>query len=83
MKEHIEDIKCALDSENITIIGLERKNIAKYINYLEQENERLHNIIKEVREYIINHQCCYGKLNLMTKKELEELLEILDKEGKE
>ena len=53
-KEKIEDIKCALDSENLTIIGLERKNIAKYINYLEQENERLHNIIKEIRELINN-----------------------------
>lgn len=43
---------------------------------------RLHSIIKEVREYIKEHQCCDGKINVMTKTEFERLLEILDKEGK-
>ena len=49
------------------------------INYLEKENERLHSIIKEAREYIEKHKhlnwyndSCY----------MNDLLEILDKENK-
>ena len=45
------------------------------------ENHRLHSIIKEVREYIEKHQCCDGKINVMTLTEYKELLEILDKEN--
>ena len=42
-----------------------------------KEIERLENIIKEVREYIEKHQCCDGKINVMTLTEYKELLEIL------
>lgn len=47
----------------------------------DKEIERLNNIIKEVREYIEKHQCCDGKINVMTLTEYKELLEILDKVG--
>ena len=42
-----------------------------------EENERLHSIIKEVREYIENPR------NEMSVNTYQELLEILDKAGKE
>ena len=44
-----------------------------------EKNTQLQNIIKEAKEYIETHQCCDGKINIMTKTEFEELLEILDK----
>ena len=39
--------------------------------------------IDKAREYIEKHQCCDGKINVMTLTEYKELLEILDKENKE
>lgn len=54
------------------------KEMDKRLDEREQEIERLNNIIKEVREYINwrleEHQDMY-------KYQMEELLEILDKEG--
>ena len=48
------------------------------IKELEKEIERLNNIIKEVREYI---HWRYDEHQDMYKYQMEELLEILDKEG--
>ena len=40
-----------------------------------EENEKLHSIIKEVREYIENN-------NIYSNKKIDDILEILDKENK-
>lgn len=58
------------------------KNYYEKMEIIEEQDkeiEKLHSIIKEVREYIKEHQCCDGKINVMTKTEFERLLEILDK----
>ena len=47
----------------------------------DKEIERLHNIIKEVREYIKEWQR-FPHTNGSTHKELKNLIEILDKENK-
>lgn len=61
------------------------------LDVLEEENERLHSIIKEVREYIEEHKQKgyrtpmsddYEFWNELDDKEIKELLEILDKESK-
>lgn len=54
----------------------DKYNILQECNAIIQQKE---NIIKEVREYIENHQCCDGKINVMTFTEYKELLGILDK----
>ena len=60
-----------------------------YINQLEQENERLHSIIKEVREYCKNRVQYFDEAklenwNYSTNEEysIDNILEILDKENK-
>ena len=50
--------------------------------YAMQEIERLHSIIKEVREWIL-YQQGHNITTLVSIDELDELLEILDKENKE
>lgn len=50
---------------------------AKEMKRLEQENERLHTIIKEVRKYIERRDIDWGS------KEHDHVLEMLDKEIKE
>jgi len=76
----------------LTIQSL-KQEIGKLVDELEEQErhikeanaeiERLHSIIKEVREYIEKHQCCDGKINIMTLTEYKELLEILKGEDKE
>lgn len=48
----------------------------KYIAEQVKEIERLHSIIKEVREYIENN-------NIYGNKKIDDILEILDKENKD
>ena len=55
----------------------------KYVKEKDKEIERLNNIIKEAIEYIEKHQCCDGKINVMTLTEYKELLDILKGSEKE
>ena len=56
----------------------------RLVQKLEQENERLHSIIKEVREYINSNEFI-GRIKLSSenKKAINKLLEILDKVGED
>ena len=61
---------------------MNKVNVEKAIDYINilKENEILHSIIKEVREYIKSHSNnCMFELRI---EEMEELLKILDKENK-
>ena len=57
-------------------------DLSKNINEKSKEIERLHSIIKEVREWIL-YQQGHNITTLVSIDELDELLEILDKENKE
>jgi len=49
------------------------------VNY-KKENERLHSIIKEVREYIEKHIAMFKNGDMLVDMNIDELLEILEKD---
>ena len=78
-KKGMKDLTYDMDIEHLL-------RTCKALDYSQKEIERLHSIIKEVREYIWSTKYEYGDLeednedfNIDTYK----LLEILDKENKE
>lgn len=93
IKEIIEYLKIQNGNCSNELSNVEGLCLVNYIEYLEEENERLHSIIKEVREYIetlqineydgnsywIGHK---DSEDLSIEDTKEELLEILDKEEK-
>ena len=52
----------------------------KLVEFME-ENKRLHSIIKEVREYIEKHIAMFKNGDVLVDMNIDELLEILDKEN--
>ena len=83
MKEEIKEITNKMiktsQPNGVFLTAEVRDKIIYYINNSLEEIERLHSIIKEVREYIEKHKhlnwyndSCY----------MNDLLEILDKENK-
>lgn len=74
LREKIEELQAEIKELNDDIVWWTNR-----FNAVERDNERLHNIIKEVREYIKSHSNnCMFELRM---EELEELLEILDKDN--
>lgn len=76
--------------EDIKKLGEAILELAGKYDYILKENEKLHSIIKEAREYIENDVEVYYVLDTRlnksfdkTKKVKKDLLEILDKAGKE
>ena len=64
---------CGLEFENFEARGFGGK-IYCPLCYFKKENEQLHSIIKEVREFANNYKYWYGNNQ-------DKLLEILDKEN--
>lgn len=81
-KEQKDYIIHVLEHCEVLTGGKSSGKTLKLIKQQEEEIERLNSIIKEVREYIEEHQCCGGKINVMTLTEYKELLQMLDKENK-
>lgn len=71
------DIRYFAKDDSITDTTIDYSELLGYINEIEDKNERLNNIIKEVREYIESYMPNYD----FDKTNLIKLLEILDKEN--
>ena len=82
--KRIEDIDTYYGiSSMVEEIFEDRVEAHKHLVTANKENERLHSIIKEVREYITYwHYRNDFRINSFTTGVKEELLEILDKENK-
>ena len=76
IEEHIEG---KTNCKNEDIIINELINLCDYKDEVFKENERLHSIIKEAREYIETNLDNTGWLEIGS-NDVKELLEILDKE---
>ena len=73
------DVKYFSEDGSITDTTLDYSELLEYINEIEDKNERLNSIIKEVREYI-EHKASIRECYMINGKEYKELLKILDKE---
>lgn len=73
--------RVSYDNLPINVSFIIREDKKPSYERLEEENERLHNIIKEVRDYIKQHS--NNAVEYLDVLEVEELLKMLDKENKE
>ena len=88
LEKYSDDDMEIMNKQDELILDLHNQLIEKErkINELQDKNERLHNIIKEVREYAKEHIRIddeYPDYMEMLIEEYDKLLEILDKEGKD
>ena len=70
------DIRYFTKDEYITDSTIDHSELLEYINEIEDKNERLENIIKEVREYITKQ---VHRNQQFYEMDIENILEILDK----
>ena len=80
IEEHIEG---KTNCKNEAYIIQDLINLCDYKDEVFKENERLHFIIKEVREYIKERRKYKGEPFYLDEIQTEIVCEILDKEGKD
>ena len=85
LEKYSDDDMEIMNKQDELILDLHNQLIEKErkINELQDKNERLHNIIKEVREYIEERRKYKGEPFYLDEIQTEIVCEILDKEGKE
>ena len=68
-----------MNKEEIIYPSMVIRSQAEAIELLQQENQQLKEVIKEVREYIKEHLTDNGRFLMLNEWQVPDLLQILDK----